>query len=42
MYLDDVMTFWEDFEKTWEVAIWVMGKLTAAGFMINKKNWDAL
>ena len=38
VYLDDVMIFGDWLDIVWKVAIQVIAKLTAAGFMINIKS----
>ena len=38
VYLDDIMIFGDRLDIVWKVEIQVIGKLTAAGFMINKKS----
>ena len=42
IYLDNVKIFGKESEKFWQVAIQLMGKLIAAGFMINIKKYDFL
>ena len=37
VYLDDIMIFRDQLDIVWKVAIWVIAKLTAMGFMINIK-----
>ena len=42
VYLDDIMIFGDWLDIVWKIAIRVIAKLTAAGFMINIKKCDFL
>ena len=42
VYLDDIMIFGDRLDIVWKVAIQVIAKLTAMGFMINIKKCDFL